>query len=66
MPACAVVRSFVLFKNAIMLIPCWPSAGPDWRRGRGFASGQLQGDDGLNLFCHENLFPEGPPRGDCA
>src|SRR5712691_1156070 len=27
----------------------------DGRRGGGFASGQLQGDDGLNLFCHLDL-----------
>src|SRR5437016_5021751 len=27
----------------------------DGRRGRGFASGQLQGDDGFDLFCHLDL-----------
>src|SRR5437763_6707932 len=28
MPACEVVRSLYSFRNAIMLMPCWPSAGP--------------------------------------
>src|SRR6266851_10473583 len=35
----------------------------DRRRGRGFARGQLQGDDGFDLFRHRVLFPGGDPPG---
>src|SRR5919202_83826 len=63
-PAWAAVRSLNSFTNAMMLMPCWPSAGPMGGAGVALPAGACTLTIALTFFAIVSDYP-GTPERDC-